>query len=494
MPPILHRLNRPLYAVVAVAAIAGAVRFARLSSPDTRVFDEFYYSKAGCVLVGGTNKQCAVVSSDEHYWRKTKWDVGSWVHPPLGKWMIGLGEKVFGFDPFGWRFSAAAIGTLTAVLVALTAQLLWARPIWTFVAGMLLGTENLSVVLSRTGLLDVFLAFWVVAGFLCLALDKRWIERRTRAEPQPVGEEYQRPKRVPSPVWRPWRVAAGLAFGAAISTKWSGGMALVGAVILAYAWETSRRRRAGLSVGHAFGRAFAWESFGLFLSFVILPIAVYFAIYIPWFHHFGWSIRNWWSNQVAMFEYHKSLQGTALDPKTHAYTPTHPYFSRPWTWLLMARPVAFFAQQQPGGGQREILAIGNPAIFWASLATLPYLAFMWRRRHDWRAGFVLVAGLSQYLPWFLVSRPQFFFYAAPVAPFLVLADVSAVRDLADATIVQLDPVTGATIESSRHPYRPLAVLYVLASVALFAWFFPVLTGVPLSNFWWRARVWFTGWI
>ena len=30
-----------------------------------------------------------------------------------------------------------------------------------------------------------------------------------------------------------------------------------------------------------------------------------------------------------------------------------------------------------------------------------------------------------YLPWFLVSRPQFLFYATPITPFFVLACVYA---------------------------------------------------------------------
>lgn len=494
MLAFLQRMNRPLYAVLAVAAIAAALRFANLSSPMVRVFDEFYYSKAGCVLVGGTDKQCDIVSGDEKYWVENKWDVGSWVHPPLGKWMIGLGEKFVGFDPFGWRVASATVGTLSCVLIAVTAQLLWGSPLWTFVAGLLLSVEDLNLVLSRTALLDIFLVFWVVVGFLCLVLDKRWIEKRTPPVPEPTEEEPEPPvPRTPAPVWRPWRYAAGIALGAAVSTKWSGVTAIFGALILSYAWESTRRRRGDVSSLKAFRRAFTWETFGLLLAFFVLPAGVYVATYLPWFHHFGWSIDAWWQNQAQMYDYHRNLTATALDVKTHEYTPTHPYYSRPWMWLPMIRPVSFFAKQG-SGTEREILAIGNPVIFWGSLFALPYAAWMWRRRRDWRAGFVLVTALAQYLPWFLVSRPQFFFYVAPIVPYLVLADVYVIRDLSDATIVQRDPVTGSLVESSRHPYRPLAWIAVAAAAGLFIWFYPVLTARILSYDWWRARVWFTRWI
>ena len=41
----------------------------------------------------------------------------------------------------------------------------------------------------------------------------------------------------------------------------------------------------------------------------------------------------------------------------------------------------------------EILGMGHPLIFWASVLTIPYLAFVWARRHDWRAGLVFVGAI-----------------------------------------------------------------------------------------------------
>jgi dolichyl-phosphate-mannose-protein mannosyltransferase len=505
MLAFLQRLNRPVYAVLAVAAIAGATRFAALSSPPTRVFDEFYYSKAACILIGDSNQVCDVHSSDEKYWRKNKWDVGSWVHPPLGKWMIALGEKAFGAaSPFGWRVSSAVCGTLICVMVAGIAQVLWGRPVWTFVAGVLMSVESLDFVLSRLSLLDIFVAFWAVLGFLCLVLDRRWIERRTPPEeelgalpappPDPDEPVLQRSRRVPSPVWRPWRFAAGASFGAAASVKWSGAYAIVGAVILTAAWETSRRRRDGASPTSALLRAFMWESFGVLLAFLITPAAVYMATWLPWFHHFGWSFGEWWANQVATWDYHRGLTWTSLDAKTHQYTPNHPYFSHAYSWLLMARPVSMFAKRY-GDTQREVLAIGNPAIFWASAFTIPYLVWKWWGRHkDWRAGWILIAFASQYFPWFAVSRPQFFFYMSPVTPFLALAAAYAVRDLSDMAIVLRDPETGTLIRSTKHPYRPLVWIYLALAVGLFVWFYPVLVGEPVSLTHWHLIVWFRSWI
>lgn len=514
MPGLLDRLNRPVVAILAVVAIAGGIRAWDLSHPQDPVFDEQYYPKAACIFIGGSDETCMIESSDELYWREDKWDVGSWVHPPLGKWMIGMGEKAFGMTPVGWRSASALAGTLAVVLTAMIAQLLFASPLWTFLTGLLLSVESMNVVHSRIGLLDAHLELWVVLTFLFLVLDRRWIDSRTPADPGPghearagpspastsgeavtvvVAQRTARhaPARVPSPIWRPWRFAAGAAAGAAVSTKWSGVTAILGAVILSYLWEAARRRRDGVSWLQAFGRAFARETLGLVMAFLLLPAAVYLVSYLPWFNHFGWSPRAWWENQTAMWGYHSHLSAAAVDPSTGAVTPTHYGYSRPWTWLLMLKPVNYFSRTD--GDVSQILAIGNPAIFWASVWTLPYLVFACRRKRDWRAGFVLVAALALYLPWFLVSRPQFIFYVLPMTPFLVLAAAYTLRDLSDATIVMRDPASGHMVESRQHPYRPFVWGYVVAAVALFVWFYPVLTAHPLSPTMWKARVWFQRW-
>jgi dolichyl-phosphate-mannose-protein mannosyltransferase len=493
-------VTRPVVAIVAVGLIAAGVRFAHLSYPKDLVFDEVYYAKSACIYVGWSDKKCMVTSSAEKYWRSDptngKWDVGSWVHPPLGKWQIALGEKAFGMTPFGWRVSSAVVGTAAVVALAGIAQLLWGSVLWTFIAGLLLATESLNVVESRAALLDIHLEFWVIMGFLFLLLDRRWIDRRTpEALPdEDVGAHVAPAARVPSPVWRPWRFAAGVGFALAASVKWSGVTGLVAAGILSLIWETSRRHREHIGWRRAFARAFAREGFGITLAFVLLPAAVYLAVYIPWFNHFGWSIKEWWANQQAMWHYHATLQATALDTATHKYTPTHPYYSPGWTWLIMRRPVSYWVKNGENGAIAQILAIGNPAIFWGSIAALPFTVWCWRRARDWRAGFILLAVLVQWLPWFFVKRPQFFFYVLPMTPFMVLACVYTIRFLYQATIVQVEPETGERIESLHHPFRPVTWIFMILALGLFIWFWPVLTGKMLSHDAWRMRVWTDRWI
>ena len=222
-------------------------------------------------------------------------------------------------------------------------------------------------------------------------------------------------------------------------------------------------------------------SFGIVLALLAIPAVVYVTSYAGWFVHFGFHFGDWLRLQGDMASYHFHLQ--TIDPQTHK--PIHPYLSQAWKWILMWRPVAYYYTSGQGDAfRREILGMGNPAIFWGSLLAVPYIAFAWLRARDWRAGFLLIAILAQYLPWLLVSRPQFFFYITPITPFMVLAVVYGLRDLSDARIAG----------SRSHPFQPVAVGFVLVSLALFVFFWPVLTAAPLTPSAWHLRIWFPSWV
>jgi dolichyl-phosphate-mannose-protein mannosyltransferase len=285
--------GRPLVAVVLIGILAAVPRFWALGDPGmdkggkrVYVFDETYYAKDACLYAGIPFKKCGLTSDGEQ----------SWVHPPLGKWIIAAGVKLVGNTPLGSRLPSAVFGTATVVLIALIALLLFESVLWCYVTGVLAASEALLVVQSRVTLLDIFLAFWVVLGFLFVVLDRRFISRLTQAReraeaqerslsvgpgamarseptthPLPLTADEAEPqvrpgfghrRGVPSPLWRPWRFAAGLAFGAAVATKWNGIPALLGALFVMGAWEVTRRQRPGdMSLLALAGRA----SLGLIL-------------------------------------------------------------------------------------------------------------------------------------------------------------------------------------------------------------------------------------
>jgi dolichyl-phosphate-mannose-protein mannosyltransferase len=480
--------TRPFVVIAAVTAVAGGLRFYHLSSPRAFVFDEVYYAKDGCLDAGFPYERCQLDGPHEQTVT---------VHPPLGRWIIAGGIAAtgdpsdFGCEfgkvsprchPFSFRVAAATFGTLSVLLLAILAYLLFGNALWAGIAGLLLATESLNFVQSRTSMLDIFLVTFVVAGFLFLVLDRRWIDRRMPRPNEPAEESQEAyllelpPDRPPAPIFRPWRLATGVAFGAAVATKWSGATALVAAVLLTLAWERTRRSEVGLP--HAFREAVRDEAFGIFLFLLVVPAAVYMASYVKWFaDHHGLDLVKWWDLQRDMASFSLHLRSK------------HPYASPAWSWLILRRPVAYYYQcfrTTSGVCARpaEVLGLGNPAIFWGSLLAVPYALFSWIRKRDWRAGLIFLPFMFQYGPWFFAARTNFLFYLAPVTPFMVLAGTYALKDLSEVKF-----------GSSRvRTLAPVAGFALVIAVGLFIFFLPVLTGRVTSYDAWKLRMWFRSWI
>src|SRR5918912_391585 len=102
------------------------------------------------------------------------------VHPPLGKWLIALGEKAFGNNELGWRFPTAIAGTLMILILIRVAYRMFHSIVLAGTAGMLMTLDGFQLVLSRTSLLDIFLGLFVEMPFACLLHNRDHYRRRLR--------------------------------------------------------------------------------------------------------------------------------------------------------------------------------------------------------------------------------------------------------------------------------------------------------------------------
>src|SRR5690606_4460396 len=163
------------------------------------------------------------------------------VHPPLGKWIIALGMGLFGAgNSAAWRLAVALIGTATVLLLYFVAKELTRSITVASIAGLLLAIDGLSLVMSRVGLLDRILTFFILLGLFFILLDRRrsipLVERAASDGSEPLWGRV---------IWRrPWVVAAGVALGAATAVKWSGLYALAGFGIYLVVTDALARRRA----------------------------------------------------------------------------------------------------------------------------------------------------------------------------------------------------------------------------------------------------------
>jgi dolichyl-phosphate-mannose-protein mannosyltransferase len=482
-----------------VTVFGAALRFSHLSTPQALVFDETYYvpQAFGILHYGAEHAVSTFTNTLIPAGKTTNIFVYGGVfaaHPPFGKIQIALGEWFFGLNPFGWRFSAALAGSASILLLARITRRMTGSDLLGCAAGLLLALDGLEFVMSRTAMLDIFVMFWVLAGFGCLVID------RDQARARLLARSPVLPSQGPGPRLgiRWWRIAAGFCLGLAVASKWNGLFFLVLFVPLCVMWDMSARREAGFR-RYAYGAVVTDGT--VLLPWLWLTAAVtYLATWSGWFAStIGWD-RNYAaahgvhvpviSALYSLFEYH--LQMLSYGVGLHA---PDSYASQPWTWLLLKQPVPFyyaapqFGEQgcaQVTGCVQNVLAVGTPAIWWACLAALPALAVRWALWRDWRAGAALLGVAAGWLPWFAFpARTEFFYYGVSFEPFLCLA-------LALCAGLVLGP---ASASRPRRIAGAATVAAYLVVVGLnFAYLYPVLAGSPISDPAWLARMWLRTWM
>jgi dolichyl-phosphate-mannose-protein mannosyltransferase len=482
-----------------VTLFGAFLRFNRLSVPRSVIFDETYYVPDGLGIlrfgvehnyVGSRNGLLA--RGDPHIFSHGGEFV---VHPPLGKIFIAFGEWAFGLNSFGWRFSAALIGSLAILLLARITRRMTRSTLLGCVAGLLMALDGLEFVMSRTALLDIFLMFWVLAAFGCLVVDRDL----TREQLVIAAEQSPGRRDMPQLPVRWWRIGAGVCLGLALASKWDAIWFVFGFAGLAIAWDVGARRAAGFTGGL---RGTLKHSRLVPVWFGVVPLVVYVLTWSGWFFTSSGYDRQWAAQSgihvpvisalASFVQYQRQILQFHLGLTTH-----HPYQSQPWTWLAMTRPIAFFWVCPAGGGRgtcssskaQEVLALGTPLIWWTSIATLLVCLGWWLTRRDWRAGAVLLSVAVGWLPWFWFAlhdhRTEFFFYALEFEPFLIISITLCLGlIIGSAQASTMRRTIGASVAGA----------YLLGVLLNFAYLYPILAGeiIPYSS--WLSHMWYHGWI
>ncbi|MFE2088375.1 dolichyl-phosphate-mannose--protein mannosyltransferase [Streptomyces sp. NPDC059460] len=528
-PPTADRLVRwsawggPLL----VALVAGVLRFWHLGSPKAVIFDETYYAKDSWALIkqgyeGSWPKDVDKSILADPSLVPVPTEPGYVVHPPVGKWIIGFGEQLFGFTPFGWRFMVAVLGTLSVLMLCRIGRRLFRSTFLGCLAGALLAVDGLHFVMSRTALLDLVLMFFVLGAFGCLLIDRDWARRRLAAALPVDAEGVLRPDTQVAETlrlgWRPWRIAAGLSLGLAFGTKWNGLYILVAFGLMTVLWDVGARRTAGAV--RPYQAVIKRDLLPAFVSTVPVAILTYLASWTGWIikndperhgYYRNWAttdgsggnwtwlpdwLRSLWHYEYQVYEFHVNL------------TSGHTYQSNPWSWIILGRPVSYFYEEQNGCTSsatgkcaREVLAIGTPLLWWAACFALLYVLWRWFFRRDWRAGAIACGVAAGWLPWFLYQeRTIFLFYAVIFVPFLCLAVammIGAMLGPAAGTGPkwELGLVSGDPSGERRRTWGAIAAgVLVLLIVWNFIYFWPLYTGTPIPENSWRNRMWLDTWI
>jgi dolichyl-phosphate-mannose-protein mannosyltransferase len=468
---------------ILVTGIGLVLRLVNLAHPKDVIFDEVYYAnEAQDLLQHGVE------------WNPEDNTPQYVVHPPLGKWMIALGEQLFGYNSFGWRISAVTVGVISILLIIIAAQRLFRSTILAGAAGLLMSLDGMHFVLSRVALLDVFLMFWIVVAFLFLVLDR---EQRRGAWLRALagGFDPERPGPRPKLGFRWYRLLCAISLGLACGVKWSGIYYVAIFAVAMVLFDIGARRSAGFKRWISEG---IWSDGAVWFAATFgIVLVVYLNCWWGWYLSDGGYFRHWYAETnglpkdrffdplVNLFHYHQE----AYRFHTSLATP-HQYQSWPWQWLLLGRPVAFYWDQSGPCGSAscaaEILLLGTPLLWWSFLPALVALGWLGVARRDGRAWIIMAGALTGIVPWFnnmADERTMFYFYCLPAQPFLVLAVVYVLGAI-------IGPPRSERPDSDQRLIGSIiAGAYVLLVAACFAYFYPIYSGMDIGYTEWFSRMW-----
>jgi len=447
---------------------------------NSAYFDEIFHPRAAYEHIHGLRA-----------WENT--------HPPMGKNFIAMGVSIFGMTPFGWRFAGTLFGVLMVPLIYAFARLLLKSNNWALFAATIFTFDFMHFAQTRLATIDSYVTFFIIAMYFFIYLFMHGVERDSLRRKLVI------------------LALCGISVGLAVASKWQGIYAVLGLPILffpaLYRLYTRDREQA---------TKIFYACFGFFIA---IPIAIYVLSYIPFMtgYHLhqpegqSW-LRTVWNNQTGMYHYHSTL------------VATHPFSSVWWEWPLNLRPIFLYSNTGVREGTRSVISsFGNPAVWWAGVISMGFVifyvmdsnvvkgiknyainiglvpkrsftveavkfdiysvllwvavvaqllpwngwpwfiriaatgyivGFMIYKKVDSDIYFLLIAFWAQFLPWVGIARLTWIYHFFPSVPFMVLIIAWVFKN---------------------YVKRNTAIQYAVLVVALFALFYPVLSGLSVSS-------------
>jgi Gpi18-like mannosyltransferase/predicted membrane-bound dolichyl-phosphate-mannose-protein mannosyltransferase len=456
--------------IAGLIVAAAAIRFWRLGTPGEIVFDEVHF-----------------VAQARHYLHGEPFLDP---HPPLAKLLIALGIWLFGGHPWSWRFSNAVLGTALAGITYLFGRRVLHSRLGAALAGAFVACDGMFLVDSRTAVIDIVYVTFAAVSYLLLF---RFIQTR----------ELVAKRRV-----LPW---IGIALGLTLASKLyvPAFTCLLVAGFIAYnIWSAAN---SGAAAG---GSHDPWRERRMVAAVTMVASVtaiVYLLVFLP---HF---ILGWWGGMADLFHYYSRV----IWYENSVASATHPYASPWWSWPLMLRPVAYWQHFPKVGDVATVWGGGNPLPWWGALTAITITAVYALERPSVERAFLVIGYLGYLMIWVWIGRTLFLYHYMPAVylGFVALGGVLArcwegraepwehlalLVTIAPACVLGLGGWTGTPVFVAalgvygflmRWPLRAGRFVFgafVVGSVILFVYFFPVWTAMPISRAGYYARMWLQG--
>jgi len=398
-------------------------------------------------------------------------------HPPLGKLVEASGVELFGATPFGWRIMGVLFATLMVPLMYLLGKKLFRTWIAGFSAAFLFSFDFMHFTMARIGTVDTYVVFFSLVSQLFFLIYFMNV----------VKDGFKK-----TTVWPLFLAVVFFALG--FSTKWFTLLGAAGLLALLVAVRIKDLSRLKKSLGDKY-LAFFEHPAMLLLAFFGIAVAIYFATYIPEMLA-GDSFLTIIKLQGAMLSFHS---GSVVDPSSS------PWWSWPFMFGISGSVPKWFdvSYGLPNNTISTITAFGNPLVWWLGFALMLILterAIHGRqlmanlrsrisnssvrkqisiRAQGWDipAIYITVVFFFSWLPYIFIGRATYIYHFYLSVPLLCLAITYFINKY------------WHTREG-----KIAAIAIFAGTVALFALFYPVISGAPVSSSFIHTYLkWFPSW-
>jgi dolichyl-phosphate-mannose-protein mannosyltransferase len=367
-----------------------------------------------------------------------------WTQPPLGKLILAAGISIFGFDPFGWRIMGVLFATAMIPVIFLLGKKMFGTWIAAFSAAFLLTFDFMHFSMARIATVDTFLVlFSLLSQFFFFIYLKNVLSDGWKTSTRPL-------------------LLAVLFFALGFSTKWYALFGFLGQMFILLILRL--KEIFAINGWTARARVFFHRPFFRLLGFLAIAVGIYLLTYIPYMI-IGHTLADVFQQQLAMYNYHATL------------TATHPFSSPWWTWPLITRPVWLYVSYLPGANVSTIVAMGNPAVWWAGFVSVVLAVGEGILRKSRDCLYIVTIFFFQWLPYALISRVLFLYAFYTNVPILILATAYFINE-----------------SWTTKRGRIFVIVYLLVVASLFVAFYPVISGMPTSYYWRDGLKWLKSWV
>lgn len=354
------------------------------------------------------------------------------IHPPLWHFASAFCISFLGDYSWVWRIPSMVCGLSNVFLVFLLTVRIFKNYFLGFVTSFLFTFDCLSITQARIGMLNSMMVMFMFLSLYCFL--QFFLE-----------DIWTREKAF---------LLSGIFLGLGLSTRMVASyQIIIYAIVIGVYLVTSRKNY--------------WPTLrSAFLYLVLVPSTIYLGTYL----FITVLYKNPWTD--FLFHLHYGYEGLVL-------TKGHHYGSPWWSWPLMTRPVwYFFERQKETGIVNGILCIGNQAIFWIIPISIGYVFWKFIRKRTWAYGLILLGYFGQWLPWVFVSRIKFFHFFYTAMPFACMS----------VAVLLL------WIWQMKKWGKIFVIAYLFLVISLFIYWYPLLTGFPITYKYYMQHMWFRSWI